>query len=124
MTFPVGELPLLDRALLKGLVAYLGSGLEAIYGNYARECAASLDLLELEAAGGDFHRIGQIAHQMLGASLTLGMVRLAAAFAVVDEAAGNRQVPQQEWVVETRGLLVLSMRELADAGISPPDKGG
>lgn len=117
------ELPLLDRGLLERLAAYLGSGLESIYGNYSRDCTAAIDLLEIEAAGGDFDRISQIAHQMLGASLTLGMARLASAFAVADEAAKNRQVPQQEWVMETRGLLVLSMGAFAEAGIAPPDVG-
>jgi HPt (histidine-containing phosphotransfer) domain-containing protein len=114
------EVPLLDRGLSEGLAAFLGLRLGSIYGAYSRDCAAAIDLLEIEAAGGDFQRIGQIAHQMLGASLTLGMVRLASAFAVADEAAKDCQVPQQEWVVETRGLLVLSLRALAEAGIFPP----
>lgn len=88
--------------------------------NYFKECAHSIDLLEIESAGGDPDRAGQIAHQMLGASSTLGMLRLAAAFASVGEEAEDRQLPQHEWIVEVRSLLDLSREAIHKVDFGPP----
>lgn len=106
---PQCGLPVLDLTLLGALLGFLGPTLEVIYGDFIKECASSIDLLEMESAVGDLHRAAQIAHQMFGACSTLGMLRLAAAFAAVE---GRQSIPL-EWVMETRGLLVLT-REAID----------
>ncbi len=102
---------------------FLGQDLKAIYENYFKECATSIDLLEKESAGGNLLRAGRIAHQMLGASSTLGMLGLAAAFAAVGEAAADQRLPRQEWIVELRELLVLSMEAVNEVDFSPSVEG-
>lgn len=116
-------MPFLDRDLLHGLLGFLGQGLEGVYVNYFSECAISINSLESEVVGGDPLRVGKIAHQMLGVSSTLGMLRLADAFQTVGETAAQQQLPRQEWIVETRRLLVLSTEAIHEVDFGQPREG-
>jgi hypothetical protein len=102
----------LDMALLGRLLEFLGQDLKSIYVSYFNECATALDSLDVESDKGSLFRAGRIAHQMLGASSTLGMLGLAASFAAVGESVANQQLPRSEWIKETRALLALSIKTL------------
>ena len=74
-----GDQPLLDRAVLRGLVTELGPTADAVITEFTGELRLCIDTLGSGEAAADTARLRQALHRLLGAAGTLGARRLVAA---------------------------------------------
>lgn len=95
----------LDDHYLAFLEEFLGQDLTPLVTAFAAECAQAMTALSQAAENADFDRVRQIAHQMVGASNSLGLRPLAAAFEDAETQFHSQDFLAEDWFQATRQLL-------------------
>lgn len=98
-------LPVLDQDHLRSLEKFLDIDLTFIATEFTKNCGVAIDAMSLAAAEDNPVRVRQIAHQMFGASHSLGMLQLAEAFAVAENKFHSDDLLAENWFEATRRLL-------------------
>lgn len=106
-------LPVLDLDHLTSLEKFLDQDLTFIATEFTKSCESAIDAMSVAAAEGDPVRVRQLAHQMLGASRSLGMLQLAAAFAVAENKFHPDDLLTEDWFEATRRLVETAREMIA-----------
>lgn len=103
------DLEILDGARFEMLSGSIGPALERIVEKYLSDCGFHLETLHALIAEANYDRVRSVAHQLKGASSSLGLLRLEQGFSQLESCAAQRLGLGLETVVKLRN-------DLADAG--------
>ena len=103
------DLEILDGARFEMLSGSIGPALEPIVEKYLSDCGFHLETLHALIAEANYDRVRSVAHQLKGASSSLGLLRLEQGFSQLESCAAQRLGLGLETVVKLRN-------DLADAG--------
>lgn len=109
---PAG-LPVLDPERLMELEKFLDQNLTSIAAEFLKNCDQAIEAMAVAVAADDPVQVRRIAHQMLGASQSLGMLQLAATFARVADDSPQADRLDDAWFESTRCLLEAAREAVA-----------
>jgi HPt (histidine-containing phosphotransfer) domain-containing protein len=107
------EHPIFDPSRLATLEAFLNQDLTPIALSFLKECGTSVESMERAWAEGDLKQIRHHAHQMRGASSSLGMLQLAAAFTYAENESDSNHPLPYEWFAATARLVAAACEMVA-----------
>lgn len=93
--------PALDESRLETLLNAIGDKLPPIVAIYLDDCSGNLDKLDDLIQQGEMEEVRKLAHQMKGASLTLGLLELQDLFRNLEQAAKVTPASCRQWHTET-----------------------
>ncbi|MEY3894790.1 MAG: hypothetical protein RLZZ214_309 [Verrucomicrobiota bacterium] len=98
------------------LEKFLNQDLTSVATEFTKDCERAIHAMSLASASDDPIQVRQIAHQMLGASHTLGMLQLAEAFAIAENESHSDGFLDGGWFKATRRLLEAACHSIAKRG--------
>lgn len=96
----------------------IGSALQRICEKFFVDCSAALDNLSALVSSDQLEETRKLAHQMKGASVSLGLPRLESHFREIEEAAANGTGLPPDWLQTARSAL-----DEAESGIAERNPG-
>lgn len=91
------DLPILDLERLAMLEKNIGAALQRICEKFFIDCSAALDDLAEMVDSGNLEEARKLAHQMKGASVSLGLPRLESHFRTLEFAAAEGSGIPKDW---------------------------